>query len=858
MTEQSPPPTNESDAESDSATESNADRVALEIGKTIDVAVRQHQAGHLAEAEQLYRAILEVLPGNPQILHMLGVALNQSGRHEEAVAYLAPAADAIADDPGVHNNYGNALRALGRPREAEAAFRRALEIAPDHALAHNNLGNAMRDLGDHAAAIDCYRRALEIDPQSVQALSNLGLAYTETGQFDEAVERLDRAIAIAPDFAPAHNNLANTYLALGDTSRALTALQRALEIDPGMVEAASNLGMALIDQGRLADALTVLDFTVATRPDFAVAHNNRGTALQALGRNQEAAEAYGRALEIDPGLAEARGNLGTALKAAGLFAEALDSLRRAIELAPDNARAHSNLGDALMEAGAFEDAAASYAEALRRDPELVEIYAKVVAPLTVLSERNGGAVTAWIEERRTENPNSAQLSLLDYTIRALDPATAADACRVAMQRTATEGGGAQFGSTRPSTRPPTGPSTGPSIGTGVADAPSGPTRAVALLRMGRSGAGFLHSLLDGHSGISTLPGLYLNGFFGTGVWDRIKAERPEQMAERFAGLYEALFDANNPAPVPGNMAMQGAGLGSSKGLVCMGADRETVLRVDRGHFVSELTRLLAETGAGGQGDFFRLLHAAFERTIGRGSAQDLMVHMLHSPDAYSLANHLRHFPEMRLLMVVRDPLESFASWIAGDMTGPGAYPGLVGKLIELLYRVDRVEFGLRESAALRLEDLKRDPDGTLARLCRWLGIEEEEALRTPTVQGLRWWGDPGSTCFGQEDPWRETDPEARRGAGLLGERDCFVLTTLLRPFNALHGYAAADEPGFDRDLVAIEPMIEEPFEFETALFAGAGEPAAHGHFAYLRTALRARWRVLDTHRTYPGMIQPLA
>jgi hypothetical protein len=147
-------------------------------------------------------------------------------------------------------------------------------------------------------------------------------------------------------------------------------------------------------------------------------------------------------------------------------------------------------------------------------------------------------------------------------------------------------------------------------------------------------------------------------------------------------------------------------------------------------------------------------------------------------------------------------------------------------------------------------------------LCAWLGIEEEEGLYTPTMQGLRWWGDPSSSFFGKDDQWRKQDPKRLRGTGFFSERDRFVLDTLFYPFNALHGYVADDQARFKEDLAAIRPMIEEPFDFEVEYFKGdrgeaTGDPRRHVMYEYFRMAMRSRWRVLDRHGTYPGLIQPL-
>src|SRR5689334_6494313 len=54
------------------------------ITETLDRAVGHHRAGQLAEADALYRQVLQADPNNAQAWHLLGVVANQVGQYEGA------------------------------------------------------------------------------------------------------------------------------------------------------------------------------------------------------------------------------------------------------------------------------------------------------------------------------------------------------------------------------------------------------------------------------------------------------------------------------------------------------------------------------------------------------------------------------------------------------------------------------------------------------------------------------------------------------------------------------------------------------------------------------------------------------
>ena len=63
----------------------------LPVALAFEMAVRNHQAGQLQLAEQLYRQILQSEPQHAGALHFLGLIAYQTGNDEQAINYMTQA-----------------------------------------------------------------------------------------------------------------------------------------------------------------------------------------------------------------------------------------------------------------------------------------------------------------------------------------------------------------------------------------------------------------------------------------------------------------------------------------------------------------------------------------------------------------------------------------------------------------------------------------------------------------------------------------------------------------------------------------------------------------------------------------------
>jgi len=302
-------------------------------------AVKRHQAGDLAGAEQQYGRTLAIDPAHVDALHLRGVVFAQTGRPNAAVELIGRAVALSPDFALAHYNLANALRALGRDEEALAAYRRSAELKPNHAPSHGAIGALLRQAGRPAEAVDAFARAAALTPNEAQAHANLGSALADVGRHDDAVAAYRRALTLKPDNADALVNLGASLHALKRLDQAFDAFRRALATQPDHVEAQVDLGAVLQDLGRFEEACSAFRRALELRPDDASCHVRLGASLQELGRHEAAVAAHRRALELRPGYADAEVSLAVALQELGQADAAREATTRALAADPASARA---------------------------------------------------------------------------------------------------------------------------------------------------------------------------------------------------------------------------------------------------------------------------------------------------------------------------------------------------------------------------------------------------------------------------------------------------------------------------------------------------------------------------------------
>lgn len=370
-----------------------------------------------SDAEALYRAELERLPGSPEAALGLARALEGLDSPESAIAYyLFPSLDNVPEAVAAR---ARLLESLGRYDEAITAYSRLMVLQPPTLGALLGLARSFERAGRWAEAADGYRDVLAEAPDRLDARLALGQALEQAGQPVAAIqayqpllrtegdsqypisERRQLAAAAAEKLGPLLESVDEDEAAV-DVYLLLPALRP--EADPlPWYRAAARL-LCAIDPSRaqelymylgataedaevilcVADALHELGdgeganrgyrkaIIIDTLDDVQVPADSIARARQRVNAFQIEAEAGRLSLVADEDLQPAlRERVRQAQDAAqaGRKSEALDGLRAVVAEARHSSEAWAALGDMLAGFGDIGEAEQAYRVAVEIAPD---------------------------------------------------------------------------------------------------------------------------------------------------------------------------------------------------------------------------------------------------------------------------------------------------------------------------------------------------------------------------------------------------------------------------------------------------------------------------------------------------------
>lgn len=321
-------------------------------------------------SETITRELISTSPDIAEAWQILGLALANQNRFEEAVSALDESAKlyTINSEPLIIK--GDILLELGRAEEARTAYEEALARDPDNWRAPQSLALMAERQGKWQEASRYYESALKIAPAD-----NFELALSHTRLLlvystpQEALNVVDPVASQENAPAVVLETAARLNLENGNLERARFLFKR-MEIQSPSV--ASAIGLAAIDQaeGRMGSAEQALKRSVERFPRDTKAYLALGNFLGSTKRYGEALDTYEGGLQIAPNDPELlRGASGAELR----LGRTKDAIKRARSLAERPEHTASDLVwlASLLETeeGNRDETRAAYAEAIELQPD---------------------------------------------------------------------------------------------------------------------------------------------------------------------------------------------------------------------------------------------------------------------------------------------------------------------------------------------------------------------------------------------------------------------------------------------------------------------------------------------------------
>jgi len=286
-----------------------------QLGELIEAGKKLNDNGKFEEAASIAKKILELKPGSPAALLLLGDSYKGQEKMEEALsAYLEASRngklflDPIKKLAELHKltgnvreetkylekldklsplnverkiNIGDNYISMGEQEKAVEMFDTAVKIATKEAM--DKVGRVSRTIAEKclSTAPDIsekyLRQSLEskkgmLDKSDIDTFNRLGITLRKQGKWDQAIEEYRKAVKIAPSDAGLHYNMAMAFSEGRQYQDAFNYLDKALRLNPDLWNANEtvcfNIAMVYQRAARKEMAVDFLQKALAINPQF--------------------------------------------------------------------------------------------------------------------------------------------------------------------------------------------------------------------------------------------------------------------------------------------------------------------------------------------------------------------------------------------------------------------------------------------------------------------------------------------------------------------------------------------------------------------------------------------------------------
>jgi tetratricopeptide (TPR) repeat protein len=198
-----------------------------------------------------------------------GDAYRKQGKTELALAEFQQAVElSEKPNPVALNNLGVALDQTGRREEAVKRFEQALAANSNFLDARRNLVAVLLRMDQPAAATEHLLEIVRLDPNDASARFNLGVCLLRQSKTEEAIRYLMEAVRLNPNHFYTQYYLAKALSLIGRQKEALPHYREAVRINGNNVDALYEFAALLAESGDNQQAIVHLERVLALKPDY--------------------------------------------------------------------------------------------------------------------------------------------------------------------------------------------------------------------------------------------------------------------------------------------------------------------------------------------------------------------------------------------------------------------------------------------------------------------------------------------------------------------------------------------------------------------------------------------------------------
>ncbi len=215
--------------------------------------------GDLARSRALAKAQIDAEQGPPDVHHLLGLIECREGRLEAGIRHLRSALDAQPDNIAFRVMLGRALADAARPQEALDVAVPPADASPAAIALWHVRAEAAQAAGDHAAAAEGWKILCAARPDDWRGWANYGEALAGLERWEDSANAFRRAWTLNPNELPIQQNFASALTKAGFYAEAADQLRTMLDSGPDDSGVRLTLSRLLADLGRHEESMAELD-----------------------------------------------------------------------------------------------------------------------------------------------------------------------------------------------------------------------------------------------------------------------------------------------------------------------------------------------------------------------------------------------------------------------------------------------------------------------------------------------------------------------------------------------------------------------------------------------------------------------